>query len=119
MYNLDQILGDKQFWRFEVRGKHVGTRWSERQRQVIETGRYGRHELYLAVNDFLTEIDTGNGHVEMYVVMSDDDPALVDAGHWERLIAFHNPERDGNWQTLLTEAYFMAVDIEKLLAADM
>lgn len=119
MYNLDQILGDKQFWRFEVRNRHVGDNVPAHRYDLVPTLPYGRHELYLAVNDFLTEIDTGNADVEMYVVMSDDDPALADAGHWERLVAFHNPERDGGWQTTVTEVETMAVDIEKLLLADM
>lgn len=119
MYNLDQILGDKRFWKFEVRGRHVPDNVPAHRYDLAATMPYGRHELYLAVNDFLAEIDTGNAHVEMYVVMSDDDPALVDAGHWERLIAFHNPERDGGWQTFVAEVQTMAVDVEKLLLADV
>ena len=114
MQNLDQILGDKQFWRFEVRGRKVGTRWNERQRQIIETGRYGRHELYLALNDFLTELFSGNDHVEMYVVMSDGDPALVDAGEWERLIAWPDPTNEvtNGWGSHLEEVHTIARDIE-------
>lgn len=117
MQNLDQILGDKQFWRFEVRGRACrGTRWSERQRQIIQTGNYGRWELYLAVNDFLAEISEGNEHVELYVVMTDGDPALVGLGHWERLIAFPNPDSDGGWETIATEVQTMAEDVEQLFA---
>ena len=117
MQNLDQILGDKEFWRFEVRGRACrGTRWNERQRQIIETGHYGRWELHLAVNDFLAEISEGNEHVELYVAMTDGDPARVDAGHWVRLIAFHNPFRDGNWQTIATEVQTIAEDVEQLFA---
>ena len=104
MQTLTEILGDKHFWKFEVRARQHGT----------STAPYGRQELHLAVQSFLKEIYTGNEHVELYVVMTDDDPARVDAGHWERLIAFPNPDDvlTGAWTSHLAEVHAAALDIE-------
>jgi len=114
MQNLDQILGDKQFWRFEVRGRHVGARVPAHRHDMVSTRPFGRHELYLALNDFLTELFSGNDHVEMYVVMSDEDPALVGAGHWERIIAWPDPTNEvtNGWGSQLEEVHTIASDIE-------
>lgn len=116
MQNLDQILGDKNFWRFEVRARNVGARVPERHHATVSTGNYGRQELHLAVNDFICEVDEGNEHVELYVVMTDGDPSAVDAGHWERLIAWPNPEDGltGAWTTLTFDVHHAAMDLDEM-----
>ena len=103
MQHLTEVLGDRHFWKFEVRARQKGTC----------TAPYGRQELHLAVQNFLQEIYDGNEHVELYVIMSDDDPAMVDAGHWERLIAYPIPADvlTGAWSSPVADVHLAAMDI--------
>ena len=108
MQTLTEILGDKHFWKFEVRARQHGT----------ATAAYGRQELHLAVQSFFKEIYTGNEHVELYVVMVDGDPARVDdtryGGVWERLIAWPDPDDvlTAAWTSQVWDVHAAAMDIE-------
>jgi hypothetical protein len=46
--------------------------------------------------------------------MTDDDPDMVDAGHWERLIAYPNPGDvlTGAWSSPVADVHLAAMDIE-------